>query len=486
MNLRDALKIIFPKGSQKKVSVSQTATYDGSGTVLTAPTYRQHLDDIFASRVADNTQQLIQTLIFSDPDVSAATNAYLTLANTDYETYVTTPDGEEDPEGLLSVEKLITALTTVTDYTLKFQRKKSLKQIATEMRFMLLMRGSIAAELVFDKFLVPSQILNVDTASLQWSEPRPNEFKPIQESSESGVTINLDIPNFFFDNYRQNPTEIYSRSPFTAAVNTIAARQQVINDLYRIMQRTGYPRIDIEVAEEVLLKNIPAPLAEDPIQTRRWVTEQIGSITTSVNTLRADSAFVHTDAIKADLLNKGGPSRSMDVTSIIDVLNSANQSALKTMATIIGRGDSGINTSTTEARIFAMSADELNMPVANLLSQMFTFAMRLSGSESIVKLQFRKAEMRPPIELEPQLAVKQARLLTLLSYGLITDETFHREMFGLPKPSEVGEFSGTNFMPQSGSNIDGADQDISPNSDPLGRSVSRGDGAAKTGQAGKR
>ena len=380
MALFDAFKILPPKGNPKKAAVSTTPTFDGTGNALSLPSYREHLEDIFDSRVANNTQELVKTLMFADPDVSAATNAYLTLADTDYQIHVTDLEGEEDVEGRKDVEKLILALTSVTDYTLKFQRKKGLKQVAADMRYMLLMRGSIGAELVFDKFLVPSEIKHVDTGSLKWTETKPNIFKPAQEQ-QNGDDINLDIPNFFFDNYRQNPTDIYSRSPFTAAVNTIAARQQVINDLYRIMQRTGYPRIDIEVAEEVLMKSMPDSIKDDPILARKWSTDQINAITAQINNLRADSAFVHTDAYKATLLNEGGPSKSMDVKSIIEVLNSSNQSALKTMATVIGRGDSGINTSTTEARIFSMSADQLNVPIANLLGQMFTYAMRLAGSE---------------------------------------------------------------------------------------------------------
>jgi len=483
MSILDAFKILPPKGNPKKAAVSTTPTFDGTGNALSLPSYREHLEDIFTSRTANNTQELVKTLMYSDPDVSAAANAYLTLADTDYQIHVTDLEGEEDSEGLRDVQKLVTALTTVSDYTLKFQRKKNLKQIATDMKFMLLMRGSISNELVFDKFLQPSEIKHVDTASLRWTETKPNVFKPSQEQ-QNGDPINLDISNFFYDDYRQNPTEIYSRSPFTAAVNTIAARQQVINDLYRIMQRTGYPRIDIEVAEEVLRKSMPENIKDDPILSKKWMADQINAITAQVNGLRADSALVHTDAFKAGLLNEGGPSKSMDVKAIIEVLNSANQSALKTMATVIGRGDSGINTSTTEARIFAMSSDQLNIPVANILSQMFTYAMRLGGSESIVRVEFKKAEMRPPDELEPQLATKQARFLTLLSYGLISDTQFHREMFGRPKPDGIQDFSGTNFLNPVEAG-DGADSDISPNADPLGRSVSKGDGAAKSNQAGK-
>lgn len=482
MALLDAFRILPPQGPPQKAAISTTPTFDGTGNTLSLPDYRAHLEDIFTSRTANDSQELIKGLMFSDPDVSAAVNAYLTLSDTEFQITVQDLDGVEDLEGIAEVQRLILALTTTTDYTLGFQRKKTLRQVAADMRYMLLMRGSIGAELVFDQFLVPSEIKHVDTASLRWVEASPNVFKPEQEQ-QNGDPISLDVPSFFFDNYRQNPTEIYSRSPFTAAVNTIAARQQVINDLYRIMQRTGYPRIDITVAEEVLMKSIPESIADDPLLARRWKEEQLSAITSQINGLKADSALVHTDSFEASLLNEGGPSSSMDVKSIIEVLNSSNQSALKTMATVIGRGDSGINTSTTEARIFAMSADQLNVPIENILSQMFTYAMRLGGSESVVKVVLKRAEMRPPDELEPQLATKQARFLTLLSYGLITDSFFHMQLFGVTKPDGVPDLSGTGFLNPVDAEADGSD--ISPNADPLGRSVSGGDGAAQSNQAGQ-
>lgn len=481
MDILKALKIVLPKAKAKKgAPQSTTPTYTGNGNTLPLPTYREHLDDIFESRTADNTQVLLDTLIFNDPDVSAALNAYLTVSDTPIKIQVHDLEGQEDLEGLKSVQTLITALTSVTDYTLKFQRKSSIRQITTDLKYMLLLRGSIGAELVFDKFLIPTQVKQVDTASLKWLEPKPNVFKPVQEQ-QSGDDINLDIPNFFYDTFRQKPTDIYSRSPFTAAVNTIAARQQVINDLYRIMQRTGYPRIDITVVEDVMMKSVPPSIKDDSTETRKWVKARIDEITNQVNGLRADSAFVHTDAFEANLLNEGGPKNSMDVKAVIEVLNASNQAALKTMATVIGRGDSGVNTSTTEARIFSMSADQLNVPVANLLSQMFTFALRMGGSESVVKVSFLKSEMRPDLELEPQLATKQARLLTNLSHGLITDAEYHDMLFNRPKPDAAPELSGTGFLDP----VQEDPESPSPNADPLGRSVSKGDGAAKSNQAGK-
>jgi hypothetical protein len=157
------------------------------------------------------------------------------------------------------------------------------------------------------------------------------------------------------------------------------------------------------------------------------------------------------------------------------VLNSQNQAGLKTMSTVIGRGESGINTASVEARIAAMNADELNEPVAEVLSNVLSFCMHQQGFQGFVHVDFAKAELRPDTELEPQRTLKSARLRQDLSDGLITDEEYHLWMYNrLPPSRREAKLSGTDFMTP----VPAGDMP-SPNSDPLGKSVSGDKGKAQ-------
>jgi hypothetical protein len=160
---------------------------------------------------------------------------------------------------------------------------------------------------------------------------------------------------------------------------------------------------------------------------------------------------------------------SINIDSVIEVLNGQNQAALKVMATLIGRGDSGVNTASVEATIFAFNADSLNEPIAELYGNILTLMMRLQGFNGYVDVEFEKVELRSDLELEPQRLMKQQRLLELLSIGAITDNEFHLEMFGRPKPDGIDELSGTGFM--TGGSGSSTAQDASPNADPMGRAV---------------
>lgn len=472
------LTIIAPKRKTKTGGTAATESYSVQSPerVLTLPGFQEHLTDIFSSRQSDDSRALLKNLFQHDPDVSAAVNSYLTLANTAMRVLVRDIEGEIDREATKDLLKAIKALTSPTDYTLGFQLKKDMESIAEEFRYMLLLRGGIGGELVLNKTLSPQEIRNVDLQSIQWYEKQPGNFKPVQKITGSDKETSLDIPTFFVSFYRRDPTSVYSKSIFVSAINTIAARQQVINDLYRIMQRTGYPRMDIQVVEEILMKNAPASVKNDPSKLTNWANSQMSTIRAAFENVRADQAFIHWDSVQPSILNDKNPGVGIDVSSVIETLNAQNQAGLKTMATVIGRGAQGVNTGSVEARIASMNADELNQPIAEILGRIFSFLLHQTGYQGFAEVIFAKAELRPATELEPQMALKAARLRTDLSLGLITDDEYHLEMYNRLRPDSSPELSGTNFETMA-SDVGNADN-ATPNSDPLGRSLT-GEGSAQ-------
>jgi hypothetical protein len=335
---------------------------------------------------------------------------------------------------------------------------------------------------VLDKALKPDQLRIIDTVSLEWLEKAPGQFKPQQKVSGEDKPRSLDIPTFFVAFFRRDPTAIYSYGFFVAAINTIAARQQVINDLYRIMQKTGFPRLDITVIEEVLMKNVPPAIKMDQKAVNEWKTAEMNTIRAAFDNLRADQGIVHGDSVEAKILNDKNPGAGLDITSVIETLNAQNQAGLKTMSTVIGRGAQGVNTGSVEARIAAMNADELNVPLAEVLSKVFSFIMHQTGYQGFAEATFKKAELRPDDELEPQRLQKSQRLLADLSYGIITDDEYHMEMYGRPRPDSAPELSGTGFLEPAPTGGDGKTPSVSPNGGSLNRSLA---GKSKAGATSK-
>lgn len=477
--LVSALKVLLPsRANPKGTAVTTTFNESNTNNVLSAPAYREHLTDIFASRAGQDSRALIKQLFKQDPDMSAAVNAFLTVADTELVTLVRTPDRQFDPAGQEVLNSLLVAMTTRQDYSKGFQIVNSMNAITEACRMMLLMRGALGGELVMTKEMYPYEFRLVDMGTVEWFEKTPGAFTP-QQRSVTGRIISLDIPTFFATWFRRDPTEIYSHSPFVSAINTIASRQQVINDLYRIMQITGYPRMEVTVLEEVLMKNAPEGAKRDAKTKRLYLDGQLSAIQSKLSAMRPDQALVHTDSMEFGIANERAPGMALDITPVIQALNAQNQAGLKTMATIIGRGESGVNTASVEARVFSLNAQALNTPVADFLSQAMTLALRFTGSESFVECYFQDVEMRSDTELETQKLVRAQRLKDDLSLGLITDFEYHMAIYNRPPPPGAPVLSGTGFLAAQTAGVDtGA---LSPNGDPVGKAAS-----APRGNAGAR
>lgn len=485
-NFASVLKVLLPKRSNPAgTAFTNSFNPTSSENTLSLPAYKDHLTDIFTSRSSDDSRALMKSLFIHDPDMSAAMNAFLTVANTDPVFVVRDVNGLIDREGQKTLNSLLMALTTRFDYSKGFDWRPNIRQICENMRYMILLRGAVGEELVVDKALMPTEIRHVDMATVEWFEKTPGKFTPRQKPANSSDYIDLNIPTFFVSFFRRDPTSIYTFSPFVSAINTVAARQQVINDLYRIMQLTGYPRLEITVLEEVLRKNAPASSKQDPEKLSQYINQQIANIRSVISGLRPDQAFIHTDSVETKMLNDAKPANSLNIDSIISTLNAQNQAALRSVATVLGRGESGVNTASVEARIFSMNAEEINEPLAEVWSQMMTMLVRLHGHEqSFVSCRFRPVELRPATELEPQLMIRSTRLKQDLSLGIITDDEYHLEMYGRIRPDDAPELTGTGFADSGAVDVGNAD-DVSPNQDPMGRSLAPEGSEAAKGNAVK-
>lgn len=481
-------EILLPKGSGTKGGRGAPPGFNRTQPTLTAPRYRDHLDDLFNSRTASDSRTLIATLANMDPDVSSAINAFLSVAGS-VQPYVAAYDGngQVDPAGIKIGNQILSMLTTTNDYTIGFSAKPTMNALVTNHRYMMLLRGSTAVELVLDKKYLPTELRTVDTATLEWSRPTADKLKPVQRPAGTNERIEMDIPTFFTSNFHQSPLETYTYSPFVSAINTIASRQLVINELYRIMKIVGYPRVDIAVMEDILIQAAPPSLRLDAAKMRAYVETELNRIRTQIGNLQSSDAFVHTNAIETKVINEKNPGAGMQIQNVIDVLNAQNQAALKVMPAVVGKSDNG-QVASTEARLFALSADALNRSVADVLSKSLTFAARLSGYQGRIVLVFPPVELRPTLELEPQHTMKASRLKEDLSLGIITDAEYCMAMYGRPPNDGAEELSGTGFAEPQKVGIDTGS--ISPNSDSLGRSLSGEGGngvgrnnAAKSGNA---
>ena len=439
-------EVLLPKGLQPE-GKGQAPAFDSSrgSDPVPRPITNSHQRDLLAER-SGTDDDLIQILMRYDSDVAAATHAYLTLANTEMSHICYDEAGQVDAEAQQLINQFLVSLGTTMDYSQGFTMNRSLRARNEKFRYMLLKRGSIAGELIYDRKLgTIKDMFLLDTGSFDWTQAKNGILKPQQKVSQ-GDPIPLDFATVYYSSFRQDPSDPYSKSFFISVINTIYARTQIINDLYRLMNINGFPRIKIELVEETIRKHMPQQLKNNAVKSAEFINSIISQTQATFQGIRPDQPLVHTDSSVISVMNERSSGMTLDISPIIKVLDSQNQSSLKTMATIIGRGESGVNTASVEARIFSLSAAELNDPLAELWEQALTFVLRLSGSLSRVVVKFAEPELRADNELEPARTQKQARLHKDLSLGMITDDEYHLQMYNRLPPAGAPKLSGTNFL----------------------------------------
>lgn len=121
-------------------------------------------------------------------------------------------------------------------------------------------------------------------------------------------------------------------------------------------------------------------------------------------------------------------------------------SAGKTLPSILGHGGGTQNVASAEAMLFMKScAGAVQEKLNDLYSRALTLALRLFGLDVYVEFKYAPIDLRPENELEAFRAMKQSRVLELLSLGFYPDDEASILLTGNITPAGFKPLSGTNF-----------------------------------------
>src|SRR3546814_18296774 len=97
--------------------------------------------------------------------------------------------------------------------------------------------------------------------------------------------------------------------------------------------------MDVTVLQEVIERNVPPNIKDNPTEIRAYVSRELDTIRGVIAGLSARDAFVHSDAITAEIINDKNPSAGLQIERVIDILDNQNQAALKGMPAVVGRSE---------------------------------------------------------------------------------------------------------------------------------------------------
>lgn len=220
----------------------------------------------------------------------------------------------------------------------------------------------------------------------------------------------------------------YGRSPILAALTAIFFKIEILEDLRAVVHNQGYPRLDVAVVEEAVIRNAPAGSTPDQLQL--LVNDLLTDIQEQYAALRPDDTFIHPDSIKVGYVGpSGGGAVNFDVLQ--RVLDTQIIAGLKQLPILLGRNEGSTTThATVQWRIFALLIDALQRRTKRLLEQVHTTALQLAGYQATARVTFAG---QPTTErlVEAQALETEVRAFTQArDNGWIDDDEAANTLFG--------------------------------------------------------
>jgi hypothetical protein len=318
---------------------------------------------------------------------------------------------------------------------------------------------------VLDKQLFPDRIQIVPFETLTFISRGDGTVYPVQR----GVTpqeVKLDIPNFWVISSHLGADSPYPRSMMEASLSTIFYYAEFIEDMRRVVRRSGHKRLVVELDAERVRAAAPDRVQNDEEKMQAHMESVRVELQNVVSSLEPEDALVMYDVAKSKELESRG--EKADYTDLLQVLAGMAATSLKSNPSILGlRLQGSQSLSNTESLVFLQVARAAQVSVASFLSRALTLATRMFGTDVYVKASFAPVNLRPEDELEAFRTMRQDRILKQLSLGLLSDEEATEEL-GLPqRPAGAPPLSGTFFHDGASNRADEA----SPNADPMGRAL---------------
>ena len=288
------------------------------------------------------------------------------------------------------------------------------------------MTGAVAVELVLDKARLPFKLQPVSPAKLKWrigkTSTGKSNTKIVPYQQAQGEEVILDIPTFFYAALDSDPTATYPKPMLESAVNAAVFHAETIEDIRRVVKRSGHSRLIMKLVTEELLKAAPPEVRVDAQKLAEWMEQTRTDLVTAVEGLSPESALVLFDSVDASYLNSE-IGASADYSAFMEMIDGIEATALRTPPSVLGKRMGGSqNVSSTESLLFIKQAAGLHTPLIEVLSKAMTLALRLYGFDGYCQAEFAAIDLRPESELEAFRIMRQQRILELLSLGFITDQ----------------------------------------------------------------
>jgi len=183
----------------------------------------------------------------------------------------------------------------------------------------------------------------------------------------------------------------YGRSPILPLLQIVFFQVEVLKDLKAVAHNQGHARLDISIAEEAIIKNIPQEIKVKGTQAiAEYANTFVQSIQKQFSQMKADDNFFHPDFIKVDMVG-GTAGKSMDAKALINIINQQLVSALKQLPILLGRNEGTTEThGTVQWQIYVAGIESIQRGVKRVIERAYNVALQVQGRQSKARLTFNK------------------------------------------------------------------------------------------------
>lgn len=453
ISFKDLLPKKKPKGKGLYIPAFLKST--ATGNKISDDRLNDTNTDLTTKRYGTTAAEVVRSYVKNSPDVSHAVESLMRFCITDKFTIVA-KDLENDTinvEATKMAQMIAARIDKLSPQYEGFARQSSIAATSETLVKQMVSNGDCCAELVLDKALLPMNIMAISTNNLEY---RDKNDRVVPVIVDSDTTTELDSPAVYIASLSQDPDTPYAESWFSAGIQAIVSSTEFTNDLRKSFRKANLPRVKATIKTKEWLEALSPEVKFDSKKLAAAMQSTLNSIENQINGLNPEDAVINFDTIDVEHLTAGNISSHDSVSTHAKLVNGQMSTGLHTLGSVLGRGESQ-TTASTETVLFLKMVESLQGRLNEIFSYLFTLALRLQGQDVTVTFAYKKPSLRPEIEEESFLAVKQSRVLEKLSLGFISDEEASIELTGdLPSGNFV-PLSGTGFHNASGGAVEESD-----------------------------
>ena len=322
--------------------------------------------------------QLLTLLPDLSPDVGLAVWNILRLGSTGFAYTVKDANGQDDEKAKSALDGIVKRINA---------RFGGINGLITQWLMSAFLQGAVCGEVALTESLNDvDDIYAIDPHTIETT--LDVDGKPVDWFvTPSGAKLQMNPEKFWYIPLDPCIDDPYGRSAIAPVLQEVWFDIAFITDLRKVVHNQGWPRIDIKIIEEVLLRNAPLGVKNDIAKQSEWLNERIAEVQAAYNDLQPDDSFVHFDSVEINGSDTSG--RMFDSTGILRVVERRMTKALKQLPILMASNEGTTEThGTVQWQIFISGIQSLQQPITFILSRMFKLALEVQGYVSDVECWF--------------------------------------------------------------------------------------------------